>query len=1155
MKRMKVRNHLRGLAALLLGAAPTFFTAQNNALVLNGGYVILNGGTATTNIYLVVNQPNTAGIVRQTGGHISSEGQYNFVKWNSGTGTGNYVFPFGVGGTPTDYIPFTFNKTTAASSDIGMSTWTTDPLNMPHPAATNVGLVTNMTGVPDSVNNAIDRFWDIQSPNVTGDLTFSYRGIENTTLVPTDTFKAQHWSGVVWDPQAGPGNPGVTAGIGSVGPIPNQNTFSPWVLTRIALTATVTSGQNAVCAGQCNGTATVTPQYGVAAYSYAWSDGQTTAVASGLCAGTYTCVVTDAVLAQTTVTVTIGTNPTPTVTANSPTMCSGTTSTLTANGATTYTWSPPGGLSSTTGSVVTTNTTTTTNYTVIGTDGNGCMDTTQVTVTVDPLPSITAASATICAGQSTVLTANGANTYTWSANAGSATTNTVSVSPGTGTTTYTVIGQSTATCIDSITVSVTVNALPNVTASAGSPSVCATQTTVLTAGGATSYTWSANAGSATTPTVVVTPTVSTTYTVTGDLNGCTATQTVSVNMAPNPTLAISATTNSVCAGGSAVLTASGAISYTWMPGSVPGNTMTATPGGTTTYTVTGDSLGCVSTQTVAISVAPNPTVSITSSGGGAICSGQSTLLTGSGATSYTWMPGAINTNTISITPGSNATYTLTGESGGCTNTTIMTVTVSPTPTVAVTPTSTLICSGQTVVLTAGGATTYTWMPGSVQTNTLSVTPGGTTSYTVTGTLGTCTNVATVVVNVNSLPTVIASASSTNACAGQSPVLLTGTGATTYTWSSNAGGATTSTVSITPGTTDTYTVSGSDANGCVNTDQVTVNVSPSPTIAISATSPSVCAGQGSAVLSGTGANNYTWTPGGATTGTITVNPATATVYTVTGEAAGCTSTQTVSVGVFPNPTITGTALADTAKCGLNNGGITGLNATGGTPAYTFQWVDASGNVVGTADTLTGVGPGTYSMIVTDANNCKDTSNTLITVPSIGVVIADISPSLSQGTPTLSVTFTTTTTGATLYTWNFGNGVMSNMPTAPNPVDYTVPGTYSVTLVASNGTCSDTAYALVIVDIPTTIIIPNIYSPNGDGINDEFFIVTTGMRTLTCEIYNRWGQLVYTLNGPNDKWDGIMNNGNPASEGTYYYLVNCTGFDGVKYEKRGPLTLVK
>lgn len=223
--------------------------SQNNSIVLNGAVTVMNGGTATTPVYIVVNQNSPSGIVRNSG-HIHSENQYNFIKWEAGTTTGNYVIPFGIGGNLSDYIPFTFNKTTAGSSNVMMSTWTTDIPNFPRPSATNVGAVTNMIGFADSVLYAIDRFWDIQtSTATTADLTFSYRGIENTTVSPTNSVRAQHWSGTSWDNPVIPGNIGVTTGVGTAGPFVNQNTFSPWVLT-IEPTCpedTISYSNNTVC--------------------------------------------------------------------------------------------------------------------------------------------------------------------------------------------------------------------------------------------------------------------------------------------------------------------------------------------------------------------------------------------------------------------------------------------------------------------------------------------------------------------------------------------------------------------------------------------------------------------------------------------------------------------------------------------------------------------------------------------------------------------------------------------------------------------------------------------------------------------------------------------------------------------------------------------
>ncbi|PKP47583.1 MAG: hypothetical protein CVT95_05485 [Bacteroidetes bacterium HGW-Bacteroidetes-12] len=224
---MQLNKHISFILLLLMSCS---IFAQNNVLVLDGAYIVLDGGTAANSMYVVIDEPSDQGVVRLSGGHIHSENQYHYIKWFNTNGAGNYLFPFGV--SAADYIPFTFGKTSAGTNNITISSWTTDQANFPRPALTNVAAVTSMTGTADAVPRAIDRFWDIQSPNpVVADLTFSYRGIENTTMSPLGQIFAQHWNGAAWDPQVGPGTPGVTAGVGTSGLVMGQTTFSPWVLT------------------------------------------------------------------------------------------------------------------------------------------------------------------------------------------------------------------------------------------------------------------------------------------------------------------------------------------------------------------------------------------------------------------------------------------------------------------------------------------------------------------------------------------------------------------------------------------------------------------------------------------------------------------------------------------------------------------------------------------------------------------------------------------------------------------------------------------------------------------------------------------------------------------------------------------------------------
>jgi hypothetical protein len=214
--------------------------------------------------------------------------------------------------------------------------------------------------------------------------------------------------------------------------------------------------------------------------------------------------------------VTVTVNPLPTVNASSsPTVvCSGASATLTASGANTYSWTSIG-----TGSMITVTPTSATTYTVEGTDGNGCMDTTIINIGVNPNPTVTAMSSStvVCSGATATLTASGANTYSWtSVGSGSM----ITVNP-TSATTYTVEGTDSNGCMDTALVSLGVNPNPSVSAMTSASVLCTGFSATLTANGATTYSWT-GVGSGTS--IVVSPTITTTYTVEGtDSNGCTDT--------------------------------------------------------------------------------------------------------------------------------------------------------------------------------------------------------------------------------------------------------------------------------------------------------------------------------------------------------------------------------------------------------------------------------------------------------------------------------------------------------------------------------------------------------------------------------------------------------------------------------------------------------
>lgn len=306
--------------------------------------------------------------------------------------------------------------------------------------------------------------------------------------------------------------------------------------------------------GSHNGTATATVTGGVGPFSYNWSPapggGQGTANATGLSAGTYTVTVSDQGIpcnnAQTaTVTIgSVGSAPNITVSPTSATVCSGTATTLTASGGSTYTWSPSTGLSSTTGATVTATPTTTTTYTVTGTGSCGT-GTATTTITVNPVPTASASSnSPVCSGTTLTLStpAVAGATYSWSGPNGFTSssqnpsiTNATTAASGTYTVTVTANGCTSAPS----TVNVTVNATPTTTAGSNSP-ICAGSTLNLTATAVTggTYSWQPNGFTSTqqNPGITnATTAASGTYTVTPTANGCVgtpATVTVTVNAMP-----------------------------------------------------------------------------------------------------------------------------------------------------------------------------------------------------------------------------------------------------------------------------------------------------------------------------------------------------------------------------------------------------------------------------------------------------------------------------------------------------------------------------------------------------------------------------------------------------------------------------------------------
>lgn len=370
-------------------------------------------------------------------------------------------------------------------------------------------------------------------------------------------------------------------------------------------------------------------------------------------------------------------------------------------------------------------------------------------------------------------------------------------------------------------------------------------------------------------------------------------------------------------GGQVVNTGSN-IAWLINPGAIPTNTASLTPSttGAQVYTVTAtDNIsGCSNNATTSFTINALPSLTVAASSS-SLCSGSSATLTASGAATYSWMPAGGSSSVAVVSPAANTVYTLTGTNPGCSSTSTISLSVTPSPTVTAAVSPSVICAGSTVSLTANGATTYSWMPNGSTSGTTTASPAVSTIYTVSGTNAGCSNTKTLSVTVNDVPTLTLTANPSGAlCTAGATATLTAAGTSTaYVWSN---GATTASTSVAPTATTVYTLSGTNSCG-TRTATATVSVAVTPTVAAAASETIICVNN-TAVLtaSATSGVTYSWNTGASTT-SISVSPNQTTTYTVTASNACGTATATVvqnvsqcvgikeivnadGISIYPNP---------------------------------------------------------------------------------------------------------------------------------------------------------------------------------------------------------------------------------------------------------------
>ena len=536
------------------------------------------------------------------------------------------------------------------------------------------------------------------------------------------------------------------------------------------------------------------------------------------------------------------------------------------------------------------------------------------------------------------------------------------------------------------------------------------------------------------------------------------------------------------------------------------------------------------------------------------CTASSASVTVTGGTApytYIWSPSGQTTQVVTGLPA--GTYTVTVKDNSCPpNIQTATITIAPgavVPTVTFTPAACLSSSGTGVVTPNGGTTpyTYSWSPSGGTNATATGLSAGNYSVTVTDATG-CSGTSTVAITSSGGPAVASGNQTSITCNGgnngsASVNASGGTAPYTYSWSPSGG-----TSSVATGlSAGTYTAIVTDANGCSTTQTVSITEPAAITSSVSSTSAACGSNNGTAsvvAIGGTGTLTYSWSPGGQTTTTATGLGAGAYSSTVT-DANGCTNVQVIIVSQPSSIAVLATSTQ--SSCSINDGTATAV-ITGGFPPYTYSWSPGGQ----TNATATGLGAGIYTSTVTDSAGCSSTATVAVT---------------SSGGPTVNVSLDVTITAGsttTLIASGGGNYAWSNGETAAAiAVSPTATTIYCVTVTDTTG-CSDTACVTVFIVTDycsggagdELFFLPDAFSPNGDGENDFFHLLgmTDCITEFNIEIYNRWGERVYSSDDKLFSWDGRYKD-NVLNTAVFGYYLRATLDSGNKVQRKGNISLLR
>ncbi len=681
-----------------------------------------------------------------------------------------------------------------------------------------------------------------------------------------------------------------------------------------------------------------------------------------------------------------------------------------------------------------------------------------------------------------------------------------------------------------------------------------------------------------------------TYDVTvQDNGGCILTQTVTVTEPAQLSGQIFGTIEADCFGagtGEASVSALGGVgpySYLWNdPATQTAATAVNLPAGTWTVQIT-DANNCTASTSTTIG-SPQPFAATVTIGQNVSCNGANdgiatVNVVGTPNFTFLWNDPAAQTSATAGNLPAGTWQVIVASSLTCDTIVSVTITEPGVLTPIAVQATQVSCPGgsngiASVTQTGGTAPfSYQWDDAALSTTaTVGNLPIGTYNVIVTD-LNNCVANASVTIT-EPAPINIALQIDDASCFGTASGQITanvsgGTAPYTYLWT--PGGQTGQTA--TNVTAGNYTVNVTDANGCPGSfNNIIVGQPTAVTITSTAVTNISCFGEddGSIALTVTGGvapYTFQWNDPTVQTSATASNLGPGNYGVVVLDANNCPVTQAGMV--INEPEVLAVSVGSTTPITCLGGadGVAVASVTGGTLPYSYVWSD--GQQTATASDLA---QGSYVVAVTDANGCSGAATATIGAPVVPFE-AGFTVSPETGLQPLDIVITNTSIGGTSFEWHLGDGtvITTNDLSAVNYM-YADSGSFNVMLIASDATtgCVDTVIVNGAVYITPTsrLNVPNVITPNGDGVNDMFPIDPTqnsffpfeirNIKDFRGKIFNRWGQLVYEWTMPLGGWEGRTLSGVPVEQATYYYVITAVGIDGdaqTQYELKGSVMVVR